>query len=92
MGRNKILYKENARGEPTSFSIIIPTYNESSRILGKIDRLSQLDYDPSLVELIFVDSSDDDTPELINGAIDLNALQSQNGHEPQKSWVGGCSR
>lgn len=90
MGRNKILYKENAGCDPTSFSIIIPTYNESSRILGKIDRLSQLDYDPSLVELIFVDSSDDDTPELINGAIDSMPFKAKMVTSPRKVGLAGA--
>ena len=49
MGRNKILYKENARGEPTSFSTPHPDIQRKFKDIGEMIGLSQLDYDPSLV-------------------------------------------
>jgi cellulose synthase/poly-beta-1,6-N-acetylglucosamine synthase-like glycosyltransferase len=50
--------------EPT-VSIVLPTYNESSIIEKKLDDLMALDYPMEKVELVVVDSSDDETPELI---------------------------
>ena len=59
------LYTENPNEDLPSFSIIIPTYNESTRVIEKIERVGGINYQSDLVEVIFVDSSDDDTPRLI---------------------------
>ncbi|MFC4551260.1 MULTISPECIES: glycosyltransferase [Halorussus] len=50
--------------EPTA-SIVLPTYNESGIIEKKLDDVLALDYPMEKVELVVVDSSDDETPELI---------------------------
>ena len=50
--------------EPT-VSIVLPTYNESGIVEQKLDDLLSLDYPMEKVELVVVDSSDDETPELI---------------------------
>ncbi|WP_158056371.1 glycosyltransferase [Halorussus halophilus] len=50
--------------EPTT-SIILPTYNESGIIEKKLDDVLALDYPMEKVELVVVDSSEDETPELI---------------------------
>ncbi|WP_231183000.1 glycosyltransferase [Haladaptatus sp. DYF46] len=50
--------------EPT-VSVILPTYNESDIIEKKLDDLLELDYPMEKVELVVVDSSDDETPDLI---------------------------
>ncbi|WP_049970305.1 glycosyltransferase [Haladaptatus cibarius] len=48
-----------------SVSIVLPTYNESDIIEKKLDDLLELDYPMEKVELVVVDSSDDETPDLI---------------------------
>ncbi|WP_458204409.1 glycosyltransferase [Haladaptatus sp. NG-SE-30] len=50
--------------EPT-VSIVLPTYNEADIIEKKLDDLLELDYPMEKVELVVVDSSDDETPALI---------------------------
>jgi cellulose synthase/poly-beta-1,6-N-acetylglucosamine synthase-like glycosyltransferase len=50
--------------EPT-VSIVLPTYDESAIIEKKLDDLLSLDYPMEKVEVVVVDSSDDETPELI---------------------------
>ncbi|WP_276301348.1 glycosyltransferase [Halorussus lipolyticus] len=50
--------------EPT-VSIVLPTYNESGIIEKKLDDVISLDYPMEKVELVVVDSSDDETPELV---------------------------
>ncbi|WP_115865734.1 glycosyltransferase [Halorussus litoreus] len=50
--------------EPT-VSIVLPTYDESGIVEGKLDDLLSLDYPMEKVELVVVDSSTDETPELV---------------------------
>jgi len=50
--------------EPT-VSVVLPTYNESRIIEGKLEGLLDLDYPMEKVEIVVVDSSDDETPELV---------------------------
>ncbi|WP_435154294.1 glycosyltransferase [Haladaptatus sp. DFWS20] len=51
-------------GEP-NVSIVLPTYNEADIIEKKLDDLLEQDYPMEKVELVVVDSSDDETPDLI---------------------------
>ncbi|WP_135825844.1 glycosyltransferase [Halorussus ruber] len=68
--------------EPT-VSIILPTYNESGIIEKKLDDVVSLDYPMEKVELVVVDSSDDETPELVEEYFadrespDLNLIREQ---------------
>jgi cellulose synthase/poly-beta-1,6-N-acetylglucosamine synthase-like glycosyltransferase len=55
---------DKREAEPT-VSIVLPTYNEADIIETKIADLLELDYPMEKVELIVVDSSDDETPDLI---------------------------
>ena len=48
-----------------SVSIVLPTYNEERIIEKKLDDLFELDYPMETVELVVVDSSEDDTRTLI---------------------------
>jgi cellulose synthase/poly-beta-1,6-N-acetylglucosamine synthase-like glycosyltransferase len=50
--------------EPT-VSIVLPTYNESSIVESKLESVVELDYPMEKVEVVVVDSSDDETPELV---------------------------
>jgi len=59
--------------EPT-VSIVLPTYNESRIIEAKLDDLLALDYPMEKVELVVVDSSTDETRDLIRAYFaDLDA-------------------
>ncbi|WP_435178020.1 glycosyltransferase [Halorussus sp. AFM4] len=55
---------EKREDEPT-VSIVLPTYNESGIIEKKLDDVVSLDYPMEKVELVVVDSSDDETPDII---------------------------
>jgi len=73
---------EKRDAEPT-VSIVLPTYNESGIIETKLDDVVSLDYPMEKVELIVVDSSDDETPELVEEYFadrehpDLNLIREQ---------------
>jgi len=55
---------DKREAEP-AVSVVLPTYNESGIVETKLDDLLELDYPMEKVELVVVDSSDDDTPERI---------------------------
>jgi cellulose synthase/poly-beta-1,6-N-acetylglucosamine synthase-like glycosyltransferase len=73
---------EKRDAEPT-VSIVLPTYNESGIIEQKLDDVVSLDYPMEKVELVVVDSSDDETPELVEEYFadrehpDLNLIREQ---------------
>ena len=73
---------EKRDDEPT-VSIVLPTYNESGIIEKKLDDVVSLDYPMEKVELVVVDSSDDETPELVEEYFadrehpDLNLIREQ---------------
>jgi cellulose synthase/poly-beta-1,6-N-acetylglucosamine synthase-like glycosyltransferase len=73
---------EKRDAEPT-VSIVLPTYNESGIIETKLDDVVSLDYPMEKVELVVVDSSDDETPELVEEYFadrehpDLNLIREQ---------------
>jgi cellulose synthase/poly-beta-1,6-N-acetylglucosamine synthase-like glycosyltransferase len=46
-------------------SIVVPTFNEEGTILEKLNNLMLLDYPFDRLEIVVVDSSDDNTPKLI---------------------------
>lgn len=55
---------DKREAEPT-VSIILPTYNEADIIEKKLDDITSLEYPMGEIEVVVVDSSDDETPELI---------------------------
>ncbi|QZX99915.1 glycosyltransferase [Halobaculum rubrum] len=50
--------------EPT-VSVVLPTYNESRIVEGKLAGICDWDYPAEKMEVVVVDSSDDETPDLI---------------------------
>lgn len=55
---------DKREAEP-SVSIVLPTYNEAKIVETKLDDVLELDYPMEKVELVVVDSSTDDTREII---------------------------
>jgi cellulose synthase/poly-beta-1,6-N-acetylglucosamine synthase-like glycosyltransferase len=55
---------DKRKGEPT-VSVVLPTYNEERIVEAKLDDLLDLDYPMEKVEVVVVDSSTDDTREII---------------------------
>ena len=56
--------EKNYHTEPT-VSIVLPTYNEEGIVEAKLEELVSLDYPMEKVEIVVVDSSEDETPELV---------------------------
>lgn len=52
------------KNKPT-VSIVIPTYNEELLIGKKLDNIFELEYPHELIEVVIIDSSTDNTPEII---------------------------
>lgn len=48
-----------------SVSVVLPTYNEAEIVEAKLEEIVSLDYPMEKVEVVVVDSSDDETPELV---------------------------
>jgi cellulose synthase/poly-beta-1,6-N-acetylglucosamine synthase-like glycosyltransferase len=55
---------EKQRAEP-AVSIVLPTYNEERIVENKLRDIVSLDYPMAKVEVVIVDSSDDDTREIV---------------------------
>jgi cellulose synthase/poly-beta-1,6-N-acetylglucosamine synthase-like glycosyltransferase len=55
-------------------SIVIPTHNEREVIGARIENLLSLDYPREKMEVVFVDDSDDSTPEMIEGYAQANSF------------------
>lgn len=67
-----LYYLKQPEGSPAkkgavepSISIVLPTYNEAQIVESKLEELVDLDYPLEKVEIVVVDSSDDDTPEIV---------------------------
>jgi cellulose synthase/poly-beta-1,6-N-acetylglucosamine synthase-like glycosyltransferase len=55
---------EKQAAEPT-VSIVLPTYNEARIVESKLEDILALDYPMDKVEIVVVDSSDDETPTIV---------------------------
>ncbi|MBB6644709.1 glycosyltransferase [Halobellus ruber] len=55
---------DKRRAEPT-VSIVLPTYNEERIVENKLRDIVSLDYPMAKIEVVVVDSSDDDTREIV---------------------------
>jgi cellulose synthase/poly-beta-1,6-N-acetylglucosamine synthase-like glycosyltransferase len=75
-------------------SIVVPTHNEEKIISKKIENLLSVDYPQEKLELVFVDDSNDSTPEIIerySGSpvkIRLIRFSERMGYSP--SMIAGC--
>lgn len=49
----------------TSVSVVLPTYNEEKIIRSKLESLVSLEYPENLLEIVVVDSSSDQTPDIV---------------------------
>lgn len=84
---------EKVRFEPF-VSVVIPTHNEGKIVSKKIENLLSSNYPQEKLEIIFVDDSDDSTPEIIkkysNGSsiIRLIRFNERVGYSP--SMIAGC--
>ena len=64
---------EKQAAEPT-VSIVLPTYNEERIIENKLNDIIALDYPMEKIELVVVDSSDDETRERIRELSDRKSV------------------
>jgi cellulose synthase/poly-beta-1,6-N-acetylglucosamine synthase-like glycosyltransferase len=48
-----------------SVSVVLPTYNEASIVEAKLEDLLALEYPAQKIEVVVVDSSDDETPDIV---------------------------
>jgi cellulose synthase/poly-beta-1,6-N-acetylglucosamine synthase-like glycosyltransferase len=75
-------------------SIVVPTHNEELIISKKIDNMLHLDYPKDKIEMIFVDDSDDSTPDIVEEYskkfpfIRLIKFGERMGYSP--SMIAGC--
>lgn len=67
-----LILKYGNKGSPAkkmerkfSISIIIPTYNEELLIRKKLENIFNLEYPLELIEIVIIDSSNDQTPKII---------------------------
>jgi len=88
------LNAESNKYEPT-VSVIVPTHNEISIISKRIENFLSTDYPKEKLEVLFVDDSDDSTPEIIqeysknNPCIHLLRFNQRMGYSP--SLIAGCN-
>jgi cellulose synthase/poly-beta-1,6-N-acetylglucosamine synthase-like glycosyltransferase len=75
-------------------SIVVPTHNEASIISKRIENLLAINYPKEKLEVLFVDDSNDSTPEIINKYskenpwINLLKFDQRMGYSP--SLIAGC--
>ena len=84
---------EEVRFEPV-VSVLIPTHNEGKIISKKIENLLASNYPKEKLEIIFIDDSDDSTPEIIkqyskkSSIIRLIRFNERMGYSP--CMIAGC--
>lgn len=69
-------------------SIIVITHNEAQNIRGCLDSLLLQDYPPEKYEIIVVDSSSDETPQIVQQYKRVRLIKSEKGYSQQrnKGW------
>ena len=87
-------YDEESEEFVPQVSIVVPTHNEEVIISKKIDNMLHLDYPKDKLEIIFVDDSNDSTPNIIKKYskkfpyIRLISFRERMGYSP--SMIAGC--
>ncbi len=74
--------------EPIDFqpiSVIVITYNEARNIRDCLDSLLVMDYPPDKYEIIVVDSSQDETPQIVQEYKQVKLIRSEKGFSQQKN-------
>jgi len=85
----------NTEYEPI-VSVVVPTHNEKSIISKRIENFLESNYPKDKLEVIFVDDSNDSTPEIIeeysknNPCIRLLRFNQRMGYSP--SLIAGCNQ
>lgn len=64
-GKNENVINEHSKKYEPTISVITATYNEEDKICKKLENTFQLDYPVDRMEIIVVDSSTDNTPNLV---------------------------
>ena len=77
-------------GSAAWFTVIVPTRNESGNVEALLDRL-RAGIGEMPAEILFVDDSDDSTPDTIRGAARASGLAVRLLHRPVGSRSGGLS-
>lgn len=70
---------------PASISVVIITYNEEKNIRQCLDSLMALDYPRDRHEILVVDASTDDTPQIVQSYQSVRLLRSAKGFSQQKN-------
>jgi glycosyltransferase involved in cell wall biosynthesis len=71
-------------------SVVVPTKNEAGNVEPLVDALNRVLPERAL-EIIFVDDSTDDTPDVVRDAADRSARKVTLIHRPEDERVGGLS-
>ena len=76
-----LMYLLNTESSPANkapyepaVSVVLPTYNEEAIIEGRLENLLEIDYPHDKIEIIVVDSSDDDPAELAHDFLSNSPL------------------
>jgi dolichol-phosphate mannosyltransferase len=74
-----------------SVTIVVPTFNESGNVPELVRRLDAVRDDAGIDEIIFVDDSTDETPQVIGAVSARSALPVRLVHRARDERVGGLS-
>jgi len=89
-GGNKNLIKYEHDEFKPRVSIVIATYNEESTINYKLKNILELSYPKEKLELIFVDCSNDRTPETLNAFKENSALNIKIIREEERTGLASA--
>ncbi len=68
-----------------SISVVVITYNEKKNIRDCLDSLVTLDYPGDRHEILVVDASEDETPQIVQGYKKVRLIRSAKGYSRQKN-------
>jgi putative flippase GtrA len=79
-----------SRGLSESVSVVVPTRNEAGNVDALLDRLASLPSD-TICEVVFVDDSDDETPQVVARAAHTRAFDVRLVHREPPERTGGLA-